>query len=170
MMLQNNPKVEIPIRPKDRLLLGLGILILLANTLWIAIEYAHLPEQVPIHFNAKGQADDYAGKASIWGVLGINVVLFVLMSCVAFFIKPWNFNIPIKVTPDNAEKAYTLTREMLLAINVIIVFIFVFVSFEIITVSKGASGLGIGLLPIIIGSIIFTTVYYLIKISSVKPK
>lgn len=61
----------------------LAILILAAPAILAAILYPGLPESIPVHFNAEGQADKFDHKSSIWihisilFTIGLGVYLLV---------------------------------------------------------------------------------------------
>ncbi|TDO29099.1 SdpI family protein [Sediminibacterium goheungense] len=61
----------------------LALLLLVAPAILAAILYPGLPETIPIHFNAKGQADGFGPKSSIWihisilSVVGLGVYLLI---------------------------------------------------------------------------------------------
>jgi uncharacterized membrane protein len=44
----------------------LAIVLLAAPIILVAVLYPSLPESIPVHFNAEGQADKYDHKSSIW--------------------------------------------------------------------------------------------------------
>lgn len=49
----------------------LAIVLLAVPAILVAILYSGLPETIPVHFNAEGQADKYEHKFSIWIYTGI---------------------------------------------------------------------------------------------------
>ena len=63
--------------------------------------YGSLPEQMPIHFNAGGQADDYGPRAMIFLLPGIAIATSVLVGLIGR--DPNNYNFPVKVTDENRE-------------------------------------------------------------------
>ena len=71
---------------KDKRILILSVIIcLLPMALGIAF-YDKLPEQMPIHFNIRGQADNYGPKNLV--LFGIPVVMAIIQAiCMTFTIK-----------------------------------------------------------------------------------
>lgn len=54
---------------------------LLAFTLYLALSnYTTLPDTIPTHFNAEGIADDWGSKTTIFFILGINALIYVLFT------------------------------------------------------------------------------------------
>lgn len=72
-----------PISRAAAVMHGLAALILAAMGLWGALLYPHLPDQVPTHWNLRGEADAFSQK-SVHGTFGLLLVaggllLFVLV-------------------------------------------------------------------------------------------
>jgi len=77
--------------------LNMAILILTISMFAIpAFYYTSLPEEIPIHFNFKGEADSFGAKSTIWAICGIGLILLLL---VRFALK----NIP-KNNATNTSK------------------------------------------------------------------
>ena len=55
-------------------------IIILLPLVWMCINYNSIPEQVPIHFNIKGEIDAYGPKAS---VLLLPIVMFIVQWAIA---------------------------------------------------------------------------------------
>lgn len=53
--------------------------LLVVSFLFPAIHYADLPQEIPIHYNALGEADDYAKKSSIWLLPILNLLNLLLV-------------------------------------------------------------------------------------------
>ncbi|MEQ8705063.1 MAG: DUF1648 domain-containing protein [Phaeodactylibacter sp.] len=63
--------------------------------------YGVLPDQIPVHFNASGQADDYGPKAMIFLLPIIAIAVSVLVWLIGR--EPQNYNFPIQITDHNRE-------------------------------------------------------------------
>jgi len=61
----------------DYLIIGSAALLILLSWVYTGIEYSSLPDTIPTHFNAKGEADGYNGKSTLWIVCGIFTVLTI---------------------------------------------------------------------------------------------
>ena len=73
-MLQNLSKCYPPY-------LELIALFLFVFTLYLALSnYTTLPDTIPTHFNAQGIADDWGSKATIFFILGLNALIYVLFT------------------------------------------------------------------------------------------
>ena len=48
---------------------GLGLLVLLAVTVFILVRWQALPAELPAHFDTAGHADSFAGRSSLISLL-----------------------------------------------------------------------------------------------------
>ena len=96
-----------------------GVALAVLWTLWM---YQTLPDKIPLHFNLKGEVDGYGSKAVIWIIIGVAVIMIAMLQ--AILKIPDQYNYPIQVTQENAQKLYRLTQHYLLWIKAIISVIF----------------------------------------------
>lgn len=73
--------------------------------------YPKLPAIIPTHFGFSGKADGWGPKSTEFIILGIDVALYALLTIISRF--PYIGNLPVEVTPENADRVYRLTRYML---------------------------------------------------------
>lgn len=127
-----NPKIKVPWEPVDWFLEGIGVLAAAFLLFYPLFYFGSLPEQIPMHFNSRGEAGSYWGKAGIWGLaavgLGTYLVLFLLNKL------PHLFNYPGKITAENAFPQYRLSARIT---NIVAVSFFAFLLYEVIEVSLG---------------------------------
>ena len=58
-------------------------LFLLAFTIYLALSnYATLPDTIPTHFNAQGIVDGWGGKNTIFFLLGLNALIYILFTVI----------------------------------------------------------------------------------------
>lgn len=107
-MRYNNLKYFIP-----------AFIVLLANLVIIAVNYSHLPAQIPAHLFDDQETDipQMMSKGMIWMILGLNVVVSLLMILSANI--PWfrkhSFRIRLGgKTVMNASDVLTPQQEMIL--------------------------------------------------------
>ena len=143
-----NPKIDLPKEPIDNYLDIAGwisVALLFGVTFYY---YGDLPEQIPRHFNIKGEPDAWGHKDSIWTFPILGISLFLIM----FFLNkfPHLFNFPEKITPENAEKNYRKVTRVMRWVNLGTVLLFLFITFQTIQTALGhAEGVGAGLIIII---------------------
>lgn len=113
-------------------------LFFIAASLLIAIwYYPSLPDKIPTHFNLKGEPDDWSSKNAVFMLPGIAVFMYGIMMVVIKGVPPRMWNLPVKVTPENAEVQYRLARNMMRALNAVITGFFCLMNYLIIQVALG---------------------------------
>ncbi len=123
-------KIELPFQPLDWLLEGIAFLSFIGLLLIPFLSYGDLPDTVPIHFNASGEADDYGSKASIWILPAI--VAFTYLTIIILSRFPQNLNYPVKVHDGNRSYQYRLGTRLLRVMNGAMNIMFLYIMFQII--------------------------------------
>ena len=162
MSLEGRPKLKVQLTTTDKLLELLGWGVLLALWVWTGTSYSNLPDSIPTHFNAAGEADDYGRKASIFGLPVVASLLYIGLTLLNRV--PHSFNFPTPVTQENALIQYTNATRMIRSLKLILVVVFGGISFQTIQQANGETdGLGIWLLPVTLGLIFLPLIYFVIK-------
>jgi uncharacterized membrane protein len=147
MTPEERPKLKIQLSPTDQALELLGWGVLLALWVWTGTSYSSLPDSIPTHFNAAGEADGFGRKASIIGLPLISTLLYFGLTVLNRV--PHIFNFPTPITPDNALKQYTNATRMIRFLKLILVLVFAGISFQTIQQANGTGeGLGLWFLPL----------------------
>lgn len=151
-MFKNQPKIEIKPSSRDRNLLLLGWILVALNLLLVFSFYNDLPDTIAIHFNLKGEADGYGNKNTIWMLPILNIVLYYGMTVIITKVKPWYYNYPTKVTPQNAPKLYASAISMMVWVNVSIAILFLLISVHVILIAKNVTTINLGwlILPMVL--------------------
>jgi len=103
------------------------------------MNYTTLPNEIPMHFNLKGEADDYGGKNIL---IALPIISFITSVILIYMTKfPHNYNYPVKITKENALKEYTYSKQMMLHLAVVVSAIFLFVTHMIISKAQGTPNL-----------------------------
>ncbi len=146
----------------DKLVEALGWLILLVLWGWTINHYSALPETIPTHFNAAGEADGFGSKASIIGLPVIASLLFIGLTVLNRY--PQSFNYPTTITKDNALRQYTLATRMLRYLKLVLAL--VFGGIELMTIQNAAgkgAGLGVWFLPLTLVLVFLPLIYFVVK-------
>jgi uncharacterized membrane protein len=161
-MEEERPKITLIPSTADKLMELLGWLILIALWGYTISHFSNLPETIPTHYNAAGEADDFGGKTSIIRLPVIATLLFIGITVLNRF--PHIFNYPTTITQDNALRLYTLATRMLRYLKLVLVTIFGGITFKTIQTASGeSSGLGGWFLPLTAGLIFIPMIYFVIK-------
>lgn len=166
-METERPKLKIQLSPTDKVLELLGWGVLLALWAWTGTSFSNLPDTIPTHFNAAGEADGFGSKASIIGLPVIATLFYIGLTLLNRV--PHIFNFPTPVTQDNALSQYTNATRMIRYLKLILVLVFAGISFQTIKQANGAGeGLGDLFLPLTLVLIFIPLLYFVVK--SIKEK
>lgn len=119
------------------LLQGLGMLLLIAATVFVLLSWQTLPDMIPTHFDAAGVPDAYGGRSSLISLLVVGWVAYLLFTVLSYFPRFWN--LPVK-TP----RAYQLAGLMMPILGLVLAFVF---SWILVCTVLGR-GLGAWFLPV----------------------
>ncbi|MBI1316268.1 DUF1648 domain-containing protein [bacterium] len=97
----------------DRLLSGLGLLCIAASVLWAWAELDSLPERIPIHFNLKGEADDYSGKSGLFGLPIMLSFTWLMLFLISEHMPASQMNLPSGLNEEQRNRAYILSKKLL---------------------------------------------------------
>ncbi|GGE67987.1 DUF1648 domain-containing protein [Priestia taiwanensis] len=153
---------KVPLSLLEKLLImlsGLGIIGMFGYMVYM---YPLLPETIPVHFNASGEADGFGSKGNLFILPCITAAIFVGTMIISRF--PHMFNHPVKVTEENKERLYKNGRLMLHVMNVEIVLIFGYLVFSTIEIVQGnQESLGAHFLWIFLGLIGGSIAFFIIR-------
>ncbi|MBR4549256.1 MAG: DUF1648 domain-containing protein [Oscillospiraceae bacterium] len=103
------------------ILQGLGLLFLLAVTVYILSRWQSVPAEIPARFDAAGNPSSFAPRSTLVSLLVISWVGYLLFTVLSYFPKAWN--LPVK-TP----RAYRIAGILMPVLGLMIALIFGWVS------------------------------------------
>lgn len=107
----------------------------------LATLYGVLPEVIPTHFDFSGAVNGSSGKSTLIFLLGLNILMYILLTLSDRF--PALMNFPVKITAQNARKQFMLMRYMMSGLKILICWMFFYISYQSTAVALGnAQGLG----------------------------
>jgi len=160
--LEKRPKIKIEMTLTDKFLEVIGWSAAVLLWAMTAVYFTHLPENIPSHFNFAGKADDYGGRFTVFLLPVIGTVLFVLLTVLNKY--PHIFNYPVKITPENALKNYSMAARFIRYLKFALLLLFIFINYFTIQTAMGeSSGLGIWIHVIMILFLIVPLIFYVIK-------
>lgn len=135
--MKNQPVLDLP-KTATETWLDVAAWLFVAIGLALAIGYyPDLPEQIPTHFNAAGEADKFGSKNTIFL---LPVLSLVLVAGIIFLMRfPHKFNYLGKITPENAESEYRRMRVGLRTVNVLTSLLFLVITWDILRAANGES-------------------------------
>jgi len=139
-----------------------NLAILVLTWVYISLSYSELNSEIPVHFNASGEADRYGDKRSIFLLPLISTMLFIGLSVLNKY--PHIFNYPTEITKENAKRQYRNATNLIRILNLIIGFIFAYIIYETInTKTENSKTIGEWFLPTFIIIINIPTLYFLTR-------
>ncbi len=146
----------------DKLLEAVGLLGILWLIILPATYYTNLPDEIPTHFGIKGNPDDFGGKASIWLLPVIGVVLYLGLAFVNYFLV--RKKMTSKADPVTEARQKQAAFRLLQYLKVMLVFSFAYIVFATIQTALGnADGLGVWFLPVFMVTLAGMPVIFLIR-------
>lgn len=160
-MKTNRPIIKVPTEPLDSVtdLVSVTLIILMVG--FTGYHYSSLPETIPTHFNAAGQADGYGSKTSIWLLPAINAIMFTGLFILNKY--PHLHNYMVNITAENALKNYRFSTRLVRLINFLCTVLFAYIQYKIILGARAKTNdLGDWFLPVVIGSSILLPIALII--------
>ncbi|MEJ7625897.1 MAG: DUF1648 domain-containing protein [Ferruginibacter sp.] len=156
------PKIKNNLTKTDKLLEIIGkILLCLMWGITIYV-FVNLPEIIPVHFNAAGNANRYGNKITLLILPVIATIIYAGITKLNNY--PHLFNYMIKITEKNAAFQYTVATRMLRYVKLAVLIIFtLLILFTYLSVVKITKGIGIWFLPFTFGILFIPTLIMLIK-------
>ncbi|MCL2074421.1 MAG: DUF1648 domain-containing protein [Marinilabiliaceae bacterium] len=156
------PKIKLELTANDKVLEIVGWISLFAIWSLTIVNYNSLPDIIPIHYNAAGEADGFGGKANILTLPLISTILFVGLTILNKF--PHILNYPTIITKENAQRQYTIATKLIRYLKFIIVITVGFISFRTIQNAHGkADGLGSWFTPLFLVLVLFPLLIFIVK-------
>lgn len=160
--MNKRPKIKLQLNKTDKTLEIIGWLAVLGIWVLTLLNYFDLPDTIPTHYNASGEADAFGNKSNILTLPIISTLLFIGLT---FLNKnPHLFNYASEITAKNALHQYKNASRMIRLLKLAIVLIFGLIAFKTIENANGnATGLGIWFLPFTLAIIFIPIFYFLIN-------
>ena len=95
----------------DKIMEIAAIFILLAATIFVLVNWSTLPDQIPSHYDFKGEPDDYSGRGTLIFLMVTGWLVVLPIIILARFPNLWNTG--VERTPANAAVINRITRDML---------------------------------------------------------
>ena len=157
--MKTRPKIRPQKSAWDRLFEVIALAALAYGVVLFLQAWSTLPDTIPTHFDASGNADGFGPKGMIWLLPSISVVLVPAMLFLRRF--PWLSNVPIEITEENAEKQYGLIVRLLSLLACDISLVFTVLVYDTILIAGGGNSLlGEWFMPVFITGVIAPILWY----------
>jgi len=128
--MESRPKLNIQRTPLQNWINIISVFIIGGTAIYLLINYMKLPDQIPIHFNYLGEVDYWGPKESIFILLGVSILIYVLNTRTQRI--PHKFNYIVEINEENAEKQYQMAVRMMSIMNLEIMSIIAYISWGIV--------------------------------------
>ncbi|MDA8692792.1 DUF1648 domain-containing protein [Saprospiraceae bacterium] len=166
-MLKGQPKIYIEKKPLWSYIDYACVFLISFALAYAYLKYSELPDQIPIHFNSKEEADSYGSKTFIWFLPILSIALYVLLTVVSRY--PHTFNYTVKINEENAKKQYIIAIEMMALLKLCIMIYFSYMTYKTIQIAmNGHGGLGFLSTLLLVGAIVLIIIRSLLQSSKIK--
>ena len=129
----------------------------------VADFYSRLPERIATHFNGAGMANGFGGRATLWVLVGIALLLYVTLSAIERIPRMVNLKKPL--APEREMVVLAESMAMVGWIKVEICWMFGYLCLAIVRNAMGMQvGLGRWFLPVTLLAVFGTMAVYLGRI------
>lgn len=132
-------QMKIPKTMSEKIADVVGVAAILFMLIYTFMKYSGLPDTVPIHFGANGEADGFGSKTTfiIWPAISIGMFVFLTI----LERSPQAYNYPSRLNEQNAEAFYRNARKILNYTKNIVAILFAYVTYEILNLNGKLSPL-----------------------------
>lgn len=149
---------DLPLSKLDISALLASLSLVLAMAVGLSMSFSKLPARVPMHYGWNGLPDSWAGRSSLAVLLVIALPVNLLLLGVQRI--PESYNFPVEVTPENARDLYTVTRRMVILLQLAINLVFASILLMTVLVARGVlSGIPPWWLLLVLGMILGVIVW-----------
>ena len=129
----------------------------------VADFYSRLPERIATHFNAEGVANGFGARSTLWVLVGIAVLLYLILSVVGSLQGVVRLKRPL--APEREKLVLAESMAMVGWIKLEVCWMFAYLCLAMVRNAMGMQvGLGRWFLPVILLAVFGTMAVYLGKI------
>ncbi len=143
-----------PLSSLERALEAISVLSVLLSFALPLAAWGRLPDQVPTHFGASGQADAFGPRSALLNLAWVQVGMWLFMSLLLPLmrrISPRYWNVPVRVTEDNAERVAGALGTSLRWLKLLTLWTFTLVQLQMVNAALvGSNALSVWFLPLIL--------------------
>lgn len=160
------------------------LIALVLPTAYVITMWGEIPAQIPTHFNAAGVADAYGSKGTLGFLIFMMLFMYMVMKFASACPQMWNVGgitnnrrpkMSVKINPmsnntpdytdEQVERAYHLVADMLSWMNMTCMLMLGYMTIQ----SACGNELGILFLPLTLGAVVGSMIYYMWRIYKKNP-
>jgi hypothetical protein len=133
-MNADRPKITLKLSQLDKLLEALSIAGMIFMWVYVLLEYSSLPAIIPIHFDLRGNIDNYGDR---WTIFLLPAIISIVFAGLTILTKyPHVFNYTRKITTGNAMVEYTSATRTIRVIKFVIVLFLNIIVYNVVQSAK----------------------------------
>ena len=111
----------------QKIIEAIGIIITIVYIIYFITSFGNFPDRTPAHYDFAGEVTRYSSKYEMLLMPILGVLLYAGITLLQKYPKAWN--VPIKVTEENEEQAYSILRTGIIVTKVQMIGIFALISY-----------------------------------------
>jgi uncharacterized membrane protein len=134
---------------------------LFLSIVYLSLEWSGVPNRVPIHFNAAGEADNWGSKTAIILFPMLGILLWGVFTILERY--PHRYNYVVKITEGNAPLQYRSAVVLMRFLKNTIALLFAYLTVECVQIAKGIEeGLAWWVMPLFLTMIFSAIILYIV--------
>lgn len=109
--------MTLPRTKLQRALEILTVIALAAQFLAPIVRWSGLPDPMPIHYNAAGEADGWGSRWTVFLIPVISLIGCAIIGLVIYRTKPEDWGLPYSVPPQRKVQVYSPIKTSLIGLN-----------------------------------------------------
>lgn len=126
-----DPRHQVANPMKDGLYRIIPLAAVILGFVLVAANYQSLPGEIPMHFNVRGEVDNYGNKLMLWVLPVINFGLFYFLSKISQSGFRW-FNYPVPITEANAAVQHKIALELVAIMRAVVCLLLAYLVFALV--------------------------------------
>jgi len=155
-------RVQVPVSTYDKYINYACLAQLLGISLYLALAWGSIPDQIPGHYNAAGVVDRWGNKGELIILPVVAWFLYLMMLLVERVPGVWNTG--VSVTAENKERVYRILKDLLVTIKLVTVMIFTSLTIN----STLAQNLPVWWTPTVLALMFGPMAYFIVKLVKAK--
>ncbi|QHA90951.1 DUF1648 domain-containing protein [Bacillus sp. N1-1] len=159
--MEKRPRIKI-----DKTLIQKGfdlaaLTFLFLSIVYLSLEWSGVPNRVPIHFNATGEADNWGSKTAIILFPMLGILIWGFFTVLERY--PHRYNYVVKITEGNAALQYRSAVVLMRFLKNTIALLFAYLTVECVQIAKGIEeGLAWWVMPLFLTMIFSAIILYIV--------
>lgn len=133
--MKNRPKIQLESDELDKMLTVCTQIVLIVLCILPIYYYNLLPEQIPSHFNLKGEPDSFAPKLIVFLLPFLGICQYFTFRYL--YSIPHTYNYPVEITAQNAAIQYKIGTRILRGVLFLIMLLFGYINIVMIAMGLG---------------------------------